>query len=419
MKALWLCNVPISKISSYMSSEGKHPFGGWLEGASDAFLSDNNNSLIILFPWRSDVPICGSIDNLRFYSFNYANNSKTKIEKLTNSFKEIISKEEPDIIHIWGTEYPYSYYLMQSVKSFGLEKRVVIWIQGLVSICALHYVEGLNWKILHLRSLRDIIKNDSLIQQQKRLAERGRFEERLISDAYYVIGRTDWDRACSYQINKNVKYFSCNETLRSDFYNQRWDLEKVRRNTIFVSQGNVPHKGLHYALRIVSILKVKYANIKLICAGFNRNQNSKFYYSSYELYINYLIEKYGLQDNIYFTGLLDEQEMIKAYLSCHVFLSSSSIENSSNSVCEAMLLGMPVVASYVGGIPSLITNNEEGLLYPLDEPYMAAYQIDNIFSDDTIAKRLGENARKKAVIAHDRNRNYINLIEIYNSILTE
>ena len=107
--------------------------------------------------------------------------------------------------------------------------------------------------------------------------------------------------------------------------------------------------------------------------------------------------------------------MKNRYLKCNVFISSSSIENSSNSIGEAMLIGCPIVASYVGGIRNLL-NDEDGYIYPFDEPYMLAQYIDNIFSSDNLAIKFSNNSRKHAQITHDPEKNYYRLFEIYNQI---
>ena len=55
--------------------------------------------------------------------------------------------------------------------------------------------------------------------------------------------------------------------------------------------------------------------------------------------------------------------MRQAYLEADVFLLPSQSENSPNSLGEAMLLGLPCVASNAGGIPDMLADGQEGLLY--------------------------------------------------------
>ena len=130
-----------------------------------------------------------------------------------------------------------------------------------------------------------------------------------------------------------------------------------------------------------------------------------------------LMRRQHLESQIHFAGKLSGKSMKERYLSSHMFLSPSSIENSSNSVCEAMLLGMPVVSSAVGGVTSLLTHGEEGLLYTCKDTHALAEAVIKIFADDERAKALGERARQRALRDHDPETNCRRLLEIYGEML--
>lgn len=115
-------------------------------------------------------------------------------------------------------------------------------------------------------------------------------------------------------------------------------------------------------------------------------------------------------------GFLDEKTMCEEFLRANVFVSPSSIENSPNSVGEAMLLGMPCVSSDVGGVKNLMEHGKEGFVYQADAPYMLAYYVCRIFEDEQLASLLGESAAKKAAATHDRAANTARLAEIYQEI---
>ena len=168
-------------------------------------------------------------------------------------------------------------------------------------------------------------------------------------------------------------------------------------------------------IEALAILKQTYPDVKLYVGGLDL-VNRGWKTASYGKYIKDLIKKYGLSENIQFTGMLNEQKMCEQYLKANVFVSPSSIENSPNSVGEAMLLGMPVVSSDVGGVKNLLTHGEEGYIYPYDEPYMLAYYIKNIFKSEEIAKKTGEKAKKKAEEIYSRKKNLADILNIYDSI---
>ena len=139
--------------------------------------------------------------------------------------------------------------------------------------------------------------------------------------------------------------------------------------------------------------------------------------SSYGKYVRELIEKYHLQGRVEYTGFLSEVEMRQRFLKAHVFVSPSTIENSPNSVGEAMLLGMPVVSSDVGGVKNLMTHGEEGFVYDSNASYMLAHYVCQIFGDRALAEKLGQAAHKKASVTHDKTINCERMLAIYNEIL--
>lgn len=108
--------------------------------------------------------------------------------------------------------------------------------------------------------------------------------------------------------------------------------------------------------------------------------------------------------------------MCSQYLNSHIFASCSSIENSPNSVGEAMILGTPVVSSDVGGVKNMLIHNEEGYIYPFDEYYMLAYYIMKIFKNDDLALKLSGNARCHARKTHDEHTNTERLYQIYTKL---
>lgn len=64
--------------------------------------------------------------------------------------------------------------------------------------------------------------------------------------------------------------------------------------------------------------------------------------------------------------MLDEKQMVQQYLNANVFVLASAVENSPNSLNEAMITGTPCIVSYVGGIGNRMRMGEDGFLYPQD-----------------------------------------------------
>ena len=108
--------------------------------------------------------------------------------------------------------------------------------------------------------------------------------------------------------------------------------------------------------------------------------------------------------------------MCQQYLKSHVFVSASSIENSPNSVCEAMILGVPTVSSMVGGVANLLEHGKEGFYYQADAPYMLAHYVKKVFENAEFAQVISGQARERAMLRHDTEKIIQELQGIYSEI---
>ena len=115
-------------------------------------------------------------------------------------------------------------------------------------------------------------------------------------------------------------------------------------------------------------------------------------------------------------GVAPADTIHDALLHCTLYVHPSYIENSPNSVCEAQLTGIPVVASRVGGTASLVEHGKTGYLYPVTDPFMAAYYIHRLISNREENIQMGKESRRTALIRHDKRAIAADLIELYHNI---
>ena len=111
--------------------------------------------------------------------------------------------------------------------------------------------------------------------------------------------------------------------------------------------------------------------------------------------------------------------MAKQMSSVHVYVLSSVIENSPVTLSEAMLMGVPCIVSYVGGVPDMAEDREEALFYRDNDPQLLAYKIKQIFDDRELALKLSKNATKRILIDNDPQTNTNRMVTIYNDITTK
>ncbi len=401
MKVLWLCNIVLPDFSQEFGIK-KNPFGGWMTGMLHELEKREDIDICLCFPIFDSIRLKdGKYNGHEYYTFLCDMDAETYSIEMVDVFERILRKSRPDIVHIWGTEYPHTAAMLQACTRRNMLDRSVINIQGLVSVCYTHYLSGVPGEYRKLK----LDDSRSLEEDRELFAKHGKCETESIKTVKHAVGRTDWDRACTEAINPGIHYHFCNEILRDMFYAEAgtWRYEKCRKHSIFVSQASYPVKGFHYLLQALPVVIQKFPDTQVYVAGADILEGIDE--NPYSLYLNRLMKQLGLMNHITFLGSINESEMIKQYRNANVFVSASTIENESNSLSEAKIIGVPSVASFVGGVCNRINSGWDGFLYPYDEPMMMAYYICRIFENkDNLCGRFSENSVKKVLDLNDPKR---------------
>jgi glycosyltransferase involved in cell wall biosynthesis len=98
---------------------------------------------------------------------------------------------------------------------------------------------------------------------------------------------------------------------------------------------------------------------------------------------------------------------------------ASHIENSPNNLCEAMILGMPCVATFAGGTASMLKDGAEGVLVQDGDPWVMAGAILELINDNNKAVLFGKNARERALVRHNKTTIVSELLASYDSIIKQ
>lgn len=409
-RVLWLCALVLPEYSEEFSIK-KSMKGGWITGMLHE-IEKKGIDISLCFPiYDVNRLRKGSCNGHKYYTF-LCESIECYSYKMIIDFEKILDESQPDIVHIWGTECSYTTAMMIACKN--KQKKNVVSIQGLVSVISNHYFAD----IPHQYRVMNTSGNGSIEEEQKSFTNRGKCEIESIKMAQNVIGRTDWDKACVKAINPYIKYYYCDEILRDAFYGfaGKWNYDKCQKYSIFVSQAHYPIKGFHYLLQALPIIIDKYINTQVYVTG--RDFFAVEEKNPYEIYLESLIKELDLREKVSFLGRLDENQMIQQYLRANVFVSASAIENSSNSLNEAMIIGVPSVASYVGGTYNRMTFGKDGFLYPHDEPALLAYYVCKVFeNEDDLCAKLSEHSAKKMLQFIDPQINVNRTLAIYNKIM--
>ena len=415
MKIIWLVNQPLPAISRCEGLPVKVT-EGWLVGLSEVLVKES-----VCFPQSfKQEGVKGETDGYAYYGF-YKKNvySVTPAGKVRDCLKQFLQTEMPDIIHLMGTEFSHGYEMFMACNDLKCCERMVVSVQGLAFCCAEEYMGGLTKAVFTKQTLRDMLLRDGLKKQKKKMAVRGEWEKKLLIGVRHVIGRTDWDYETVKKINSEAIYHKNNENLRSIFYECKWEAEKSEPFRIFIGQITYPLKGFHFALQALAQLQTEFPSAKIYVAGRNIEKKAVWRRTYYQKYLLTQIKELGLTKKVIFLGELPAEEICRQYLRANVFVLPSVIENSSNALGEAMLLGVPCVAARVGGTPTVLKEGKEGLLYSAESAEELSDCIRKIFTDGELAGQISAAARRHAGITHDRKENCKELLHIYRSVCGE
>lgn len=158
----------------------------------------------------------------------------------------------------------------------------------------------------------------------------------------------------------------------------------------------VPIKGVHVLIDAFRVLRQRNAQVRLIITG-----SSFFEGASRTPYERRLMELAApVKDAIVFTGYLPHEKLKYLYSAVDaVVVPSVWQEPFGLVVLEAMAAGKCVVASAVGGIPEIITDQRNGVLVPSDNPERLAAAMSQVLSDSTLRNRI-ETAARDTVLSN-------------------
>lgn len=420
MKVLWLS--PNEGLLKHKYSSTNY-FGGWVESLQN--LVESNEDIELAICYLSEKSSKREIYNKsHYYSIKQKNTSNwSKIRTYYGGYKNIdefkyvedilkvIKDFKPDLIHLFGIEIPLA-TIINNTKI-----PIVTHIQGLlVPSNNAFYPSGFNkFSFLFPFSIREWILRNGYIYAKKSIEVRAEFEKKLLINCKYFMGRTHWDFILSNIFSSKSEYFLVNEVLRESFYHNKGKWNKEYNNIsepfeIISTISDTIYKGLDVILKTAKLLKeIGIQNFKWKVVGINSNSNIVLFFEK-KLKIK------SEEVNIEYVGYKNEQELCAIELSSNAFVHPSYIDNSPNSVCEAQLLGLPVISTNVGGISSLIEHEKSGILVPSNAPYEIAFEIKKLMNYE-YAKKISDNGIQISSKRHDKKEIYNSLISTYKKII--
>lgn len=319
--------------------------------------------------------------------------------------KKVVEDFKPDVIHCFGSEWNWG------LLSLETQIPIVLHMQGFINI-----YNDANSKVIKKRNSiwhnvlhpREYLQSKFLKSYDKR---RNETEYKIMQSCRYFMGRTEWDKDIVKYYSPGSKYYYCPEAIRPLIYDspKKWSYKQQDRIKIvtIASAGNLKGNGI--ILETAKILKDRGVDFEWRVSG-DKNIFSSFEHSE------------GIKSNdvgITLLGYIGVEQVKQELLQAEMFVLPSIMDNSPNSLCEAQLIGTPVIASFVGGIPQMVDNNHTGILYPYNEPYSLAFKILNLHNSRELQERLSKNEIEISHYRHEPKLLAQRVYEIYKDVILD
>ncbi|WP_297700843.1 glycosyltransferase [uncultured Fibrobacter sp.] len=406
MRILFFSNIPIRK-----TFKGSYNGGGWISSLIDTLVQSTEHEIAVGYFSESDEKITDS--QLTIYKMKEGNILKRRLKKWLSLFPfssliekkswlfyekkllSVIADYKPDIIHIFGTEHQFG------LISNKTNVPTIIHIQGVLNPYFNAFLPPFfSWYNNFFRPIHFVQK-----YIERKTWQMNCFREKeIFSRNQNYIGRTDWDKRVAFILNPKSIYFYGSEILRNDFYRE-WQRKNPKELIIISTISSPLYKGFDTILKTAFLLK-----------SFKKDFIWKVFGNINPTYIEGKIGIKHSEVDVKLEGVANTETLIESIIESSVYVHPSYIDNSPNSVCEAQMLGVPVIATNVGGLASIIDDCNTGFLVPSNDPYQMAYMIDFLYKNKKLNEQIGYSARIQALKRHDRNRIINDLLDVYRII---
>lgn len=319
---------------------------------------------------NDDVETLGSIRVFRLYArsgSNYA--SLFRVSKIVS----IIRSLKADICHI-HTSSLFSFVLYVFLKLFGI--KTVVTIHGLA-----HKEKQNAWR--KRKSVRNYIKYLS-----------HSFTEFLfLSMCPQFIVDTQYVAEAIQQYKKERKLLRCptckviSQGINDDFF----QLKRSAHPGQLLSVGSLSKRKGHLLL-IEAMAKVVKENptVKLNILGALSD-------TDYYIQMQNSIKEKGLENHITIYPNIGYDEMLKFYTHAELFVLHTEEESQGIVFCEAMAVGLSIVATNVGGVPWVVSDGKNGFLSEFGNVDLFAEHIIELLKDAVLQKEFELNNKKQSL----------------------
>jgi glycosyltransferase involved in cell wall biosynthesis len=367
VRVLWLAPWP------HPLDVGAHPVP-WVRSLADLLCKQPDIELTVLH-WSTKIKLPVEQFERAGIRFIYLRVASVRVDILTLYRRRIAlvaaylrqHYHHYDLLHLHGSE------LQVPAMTVGLPVPQLLTVQGLVSQYPPFVPNPVSWlKVLWTLA--------------------GYYERRYLPFIHHFSCRTHWDQALVRQLSPGCTVHHNWEVIRPEFFQPLNTFQLVARPQVVFMGGTQVMKGFREVLAALDIMRQQ-VDIKLIITGV-----------ASVAAVQQTVRQAGLRHvgpaDVECRGLLPASELAALFNESLCLLHPSYVDNSPNSVCEAQVAGLPVIATDVGGVRSLIEDETTGLLCTLD-PTNIAQQALRLHYDLALRQRLAKQAVNVARQRHD------------------
>ena len=394
IKVAWLCPYPLSKIERIPVAYRKrteHP-STWIVTLADELSKVKDVELHIVSEFTNISKSFDCIQNnihfhclrsalaIPFLCRGYAGmipyDAFSQFKKSRHNLRKKISEISPDIVHAHGTEGP----------------------NGIVAVES-------NYP--HIISLQGIVTKLVEINPNYRYRKIALLEKEVLRRGKNFIAKTAFAKEIIRKYNPEAAVFHIDNIVHPSFF-------KVARNgrlekNIVYAGAISPDKGVKELINAFGKISPEYPDYFLTLIGGGSEK--------YLQHLKNFAESLKVDGRIRWLGFQTHTQIAETFRKAAVLTFPSKMDTSPNVVAEAMVSGLPVIATSVGGIPDMIKHRETGYLINQPTAPLIYEALKKVLSDVEFCHNIGKNGQDEARIRFSREANLDKIIKAYRSIL--
>lgn len=340
---------------------------------------------------------------LKAFDVIYSKENKKRMQEALDDFK-------PDIVHLNNFQRQLSASIIDAVK----EKNIPI-------VFTAHDIQAICPAITMLDS------NKNICEDCAKGKYRNCIKKKCIKDSTLksVLGAIEGEYYKAKKIyTKKIDYIiTPSECYRQKFIKEGINKDKISaiHNFIDMEKYDVELQDDNYALYFGRLSKEK--GVLNLVQAFAKTEKGILYIAGEgeeKGNIENMIKENQLENRIKLLGFLNQEEMKECIRKCKfVIVPSICYENCPYSVMETLAIGKPVIGADIGGIPELVKNQENGLIYQYDNIEELTSKMNILFTNQELVKKFSENSRENAKKLYSKNIYYDKIMLIYDKLLKE